>query len=323
MAKGASKKSRPEKLRATRARGGLREQWRHAWHNCLQDILLQPVATLLTVIVIAIALTLPGVCYLGWKNASLAADQWYPEPEITVYLQKSLTDPQAQALADSIRAIPGASKLTYLSRSDSLNEFRQWSGFSDALDMLNDNPLPAVIIVRPQGEFSHGTALAGLRDVLAAEKGVSEAKLDNTWLDRLTALTELVAQAALILATLMLCAVFLIIGNSVRLNIFNRRDSIEVMKLIGATDGFILRPFLYGGALLGLSGGLLAWLLNAVIAWRLQIQVNSVMQVFGTQFTLHGFGMDEVLIMLIVSTMIGWSAAWLATARHLRDFLPH
>ncbi|MGL5369578.1 MAG: permease-like cell division protein FtsX, partial [Plesiomonas shigelloides] len=107
MAKAALKKSSDP--RPTRSRGSLREQWRHAWHNCLQDLLLQPVATFLTVLVIAIALTLPGVCYLGWKNASLAADQWYPEPEITVYLQKTLTDPQAQAVADQLRQLPGAS----------------------------------------------------------------------------------------------------------------------------------------------------------------------------------------------------------------------
>ncbi|WP_230403018.1 permease-like cell division protein FtsX [Plesiomonas shigelloides] len=320
MAKAALKKSSDP--RPTRSRGSLREQWRHAWHNCLQDLLLQPVATFLTVLVIAIALTLPGVCYLGWKNASLAADQWYPEPEITVYLQKTLTDPQAQAVADQLRQLPGASKLTYLSRADSLNEFRQWSGFSDALDMLNDNPLPAVAIIRPQGEFASELGLSTLRDKLAAQQGVSEAKLDNTWLDRLTALTELVAQAALWMATLMLCAVFLIIGNSVRLNIFNRRDSIEVMKLIGATDGFILRPFLYGGALLGLAGGLLAWLLDSIIIWRLQLQVDKVMQVFGTSFTLRGPGLEEVLLLLIVSGMIGWCAAWLATVRHLREFAP-
>lgn len=114
----------------------------------------------------------------------------------------------------------------------------------------------------------------------------------------------------------------LVIGNSVRLSIFARRDTINVQKLIGATDGFILRPFLYGGALLGFSGAFLSLILSEILVMRLSSAVTQVAQVFGTQFSLRGLGFDECLLLLLVSSMIGWLAAWLATVQHLRHFTP-
>ncbi|MDU3158722.1 MAG: FtsX-like permease family protein, partial [Hafnia alvei] len=110
--------------------------------------------------------------------------------------------------------------------------------------------------------------------------------------------------------------------NSVRLSIFSRRDTINVMKLIGATDGFILRPFLNGGALLGFSGAILSLILSQAMVWQLGSAVAKVASVFGTTFVLHGLGWDECLLLVLVSAMIGWIAAWLATVQHLRRFTP-
>lgn len=121
---------------------------------------------------------------------------------------------------------------------------------------------------------------------------------------------------------LMVAAVFLVIGNSVRLSIFARRDTINVQKLIGATDGFILRPFLYGGALLGFSGAFLSLILSEILVMRLSSAVTEVAQVFGTKFDLNGLSFDECLLLLLVCSMIGWIAAWLATVQHLRHFTP-
>jgi len=120
----------------------------------------------------------------------------------------------------------------------------------------------------------------------------------------------------------MVVAVFLVIGNSVRLSIFARRDTINVQKLIGATDGFILRPFLYGGALLGFGGAVLSLLLSEVLVLRLQSVVAQVATVFGTTFVLEGFSWDEGLLLLLIAAIIGWIAAWLATVQHLRRFTP-
>ena len=146
--------------------------------------------------------------------------------------------------------------------------------------------------------------------------------MDDSWFARLAALTGLVGQIATMIGILMVIAVFLVIGNSVRLSIFARRDTINVQKLIGATDGFILRPFLYGGALLGLSGAVLSLILSEVLVFRLEAVVAQVASVFGTTFRISGLSWDESLLLLLLSSIIGWIAAWLATVQHLRRFTP-
>lgn len=316
----ASRAKMPDKAKALR--GGWREQWRYAWVNTLADMMRQPLATLLTVMVIAISLTLPSVCYLVYKNVSEAASQWYPTPQLTVYLDKALDDDAAEQVMTVLKGEEGVDKVNYLSREEALGEFRNWSGFGGALDMLEENPLPAVAIITPKMNFESSDTLNTLRDRVAAVKGVDEVRMDDSWFARLAALTGLVGQVAAMIGILMIVAVFLVIGNSVRLSIFSRRDTINVMKLIGATDGFILRPFLNGGALLGFSGAILSLILSQAMVWQLGSVVAKVASVFGTTFVLHGLGWDECLLLVLVSAMIGWIAAWLATVQHLRRFTP-
>ena len=306
---------------ASRKSNVFNEQVRYAWHGALQDLKSTPLATFLTVMVIAISLTLPSVCYMVYKNVSSAASQYYPSPQITVYLEKTLDDDAAARVVGQLQA-QGVDKVNYLSRDEALGEFRNWSGFGGALDMLEENPLPAVAIVVPKLDFQSTEALNTLRDRVTRIQGVDEVRMDDSWFARLSSLTGLVGRVSAMIGVLMVAAVFLVIGNSVRLSIFARRDTINVQKLIGATDGFILRPFLYGGAMLGFSGAFLSLILSEILVMRLSSAVTEVAKVFGTQFELSGLGFDECLLMLIVCSMIGWVAAWLATVQHLRHFTP-
>jgi len=316
----AAKQKQPSKSKALR--GGWQEQWRYAMHGSLSDMWRQPLATLLTVMVIAISLTLPSVCYMVWKNVSQAADQWYPAPQLTVYLSKTLDNDAAESVVAQLKKEDGVDKVNYLSREEALGEFRNWSGFGGAMDMLEQNPLPAVAIITPKLNFQNSDTMNSLRDRISKVQGIDEVKMDDSWFARLAALTGLVGQVAAMIGVLMIIAVFLVIGNSVRLSIFARRDTINVQKLIGATDGFILRPFLYGGALLGFSGALLSLLLSQMMVFRLESVVTQVASVFGTSFVLHGLAWDESLLLLLIAAMIGWIAAWLATVQHLRRFTP-
>ncbi|MDU1271954.1 MAG: ABC transporter permease [Escherichia coli] len=276
------------------------EQVRYAFHGALQDLKSKPFATFLTVMVIAISLTLPSVCYMVYKNVNQAATQYYPSPQITVYLQKTLDDDAAAGVVAQLQAEQGVEKVNYLSREDALGEFRNWSGF----------------------DFQGTESLNTLRDRITQINGIDEVRMDDSWFARLAALTGLVGRVSAMIGVLMVAAVFLVIGNSVRLSIFARRDSINVQKLIGATDGFILRPFLYGGALLGFSGALLSLILSEILVLRLSSAVAEVAQVFGTKFDINGLSFDECLLLLLVCSMIGWVAAWLATVQHLRHFTP-
>ena len=310
----------PSKSKALR--GGWQEQWRYAMRGSLSEMWRQPLATLLTVMVIAISLTLPSVCYMVWKNVSTAAEQWYPAPQLTVYFSKTLDDDAAEAVVAKLKAEDGVDKVNYLSREEALGEFRNWSGFGGAMDMLEQNPLPAVAIITPKMSFQSSNTMESLRDRVAKVEGVDEVKMDDSWFARLAALTGLVGQVAAMIGILMIVAVFLVIGNSVRLSIFARRDTINVQKLIGATDGFVLRPFLYGGAMLGFFGALFSLVLSAALVLRLESVVAQVATIFGTTFALHGLTWDESLLLLLISAMIGWIAAWLATVQHLRRFTP-
>ncbi|MDY0928437.1 permease-like cell division protein FtsX [Pantoea agglomerans] len=316
----APKAKQPSKSKALK--GGWQEQWRYALRGTLSDMWRQPLATLLTVMVIAISLTLPSVCYMVWKNVSQAATQWYPAPQLTVYLDKALDDTAAENVTAQLKQLDGVDNVNYLTREEALNEFRNWSGFGGSMDMLEQNPLPAVAIITPKLNFQNSDTMANLRDRVAKVQGVDEVRMDDSWFARLAALTGLVGQIASMIGLLMVVAVFLVIGNSVRLSIFARRDTINVQKLIGATDGFILRPFLYGGALLGLGGAVLSLLLSEVLVLRLQSVVAQVATVFGTTFVLEGFSWDEGLLLLLIAAIIGWIAAWLATVQHLRRFTP-
>ncbi|WP_034917720.1 MULTISPECIES: permease-like cell division protein FtsX [Erwinia] len=315
-----ARQKQPSKSKALK--GGWQEQWRYALRGTLSDMWRQPLATLLTVMVIAISLTLPSVCYMVWKNVNQAAEQWYPAPQLTVYFSKTLDDDAAESVVAQLKKEDGVDKVNYLSREEAMGEFRNWSGFGGAMDMLEQNPLPAVAIITPKLNFQNSDTMNNLRDRVAKVQGIDEVKMDDSWFARLAALTGLVGQVATIIGVLMVVAVFLVIGNSVRLSIFARRDTINVQKLIGATDGFILRPFLYGGALLGFAGALLSLVLSEALVLRLESVVTQVAAVFGTTFSLHGLAWDECLLLLLTSAMIGWIAAWLATVQHLRRFTP-
>ncbi|PHM62772.1 permease-like cell division protein FtsX [Xenorhabdus ishibashii] len=303
-------------------KGGWHVQWRYAWKSTLSDMLRQPLATLLTVMVIAISLTLPSVFYIVWKNVDQAVMQWYPIPQLTVYLDKSLNDNSVKQVIDQLKGMDGVKSVNYLSRDEAVNEFRAWSGFASALDLLEENPLPAVAIVSPKLNFQDAQALTTLQDQVAQIKGIEDVRMDDSWFARLTALANLVGRIAAVIGILMVVALLLVIGNSVRLSIFSRRETINVMKLIGATDGFILRPFLHGGALLGILGAIFSLILSSLLVWKLSNVVTEVASIFGTSFILHGLEWDESLLLVLISGMIGWIAAWFATIQHLRRFRP-
>ena len=284
----------------------------------LADLLKRKFATLLTVLVIAVSLTIPTVSYLLWKNIHHATTQFYPESELTVYLHKNLSEEDANLVVEKIRQQEGVESLNYISRQESLNEFRHWSGFSEELDVLDDNPLPAVVMIKPTKAFNESQQRNELRENLDKIKGVQEVRLDNDWLEKLTALTWLVAHVAIFCTVLMAVAVFLVIGNSIRADVYSNQANIEVMKLLGATDQFILRPFFYTGMIYAALGGFFACVFSSLTIGYFTGAVKYVTDIFAVSFNLNGLGLVEFLFLLVVCVIMGYIGAWLSATRYIR-----
>lgn len=298
----------------------LQTQTRYILRSVWQDLIKRKFGTFLTVLVIAASLTIPTVSYLLWKNTSQAAAEFYPDPELTVYLHKNLAEKDVEGVVNHIRHFDTdkIESLNYISRQQSLDEFRSWSGFGDALDILDDNPLPAVVVLKPKKNFTSPENMIAFRDGLQKIKGVQEVRLDNGWLEKLTALTQLIARVAITCTLLMFVAVFLVIGNSVRSDVSNSRASIEVMQLLGATDHFISRPFIYTGMIYGLLGSLLAMLFSLATISYFTSVVRYVADMFTVSFEVHGFDFSEILLIIVLSIFLGWLSAKIATNRHIQ-----
>ncbi|MGX2985689.1 permease-like cell division protein FtsX [Ursidibacter sp. B-7004-1] len=295
-------------------------QTRYILRSIWQDLIKRKFGILMTVLVIAVSLTIPTVSYLLWKNTSQAASQFYPEPELTVYLHKNLAEHDVNAVVERIRQfdMEKIESLNYISRQQSLEEFRTWSGFGSALDILDDNPLPAVVVLKPKKAFTSPEEMLTLRDGLQKVKGVQEVRLDNGWLEKLTALTQMIARVAVTCTLLMFIAVFLVISNSVRSDVSNSRSSITVMQLLGATEHFISRPFIYMGMLYGLFGSLLAILFSMLTISYFTGVVRYVADMFTVKFELHSFSLGEILLVIVSTVFLGWLSAQLATNRHIQ-----
>lgn len=297
----------------------LEAQTRYILRAVWSDLVKRKLGTFLTILVIAASLTIPTVSYLLWKNIDHAATEFYPEPELTVYLNKNLSDNEANLVVEKIRQFDAdkIENLNFISRQQSLEDFQSWSGFAEALDIIEDNPLPAVVILKPKKAFTTNDEMLTLRNGLQSIKGVQEVRLDNGWLEKLTSLTWLFARVGTVCTILMMIAVFLVIGNVVRTDVANSRASIEVQQLLGATDHFIARPFLYKGMIYGFLGSLLAILFSSVVVSYLMGVVKYVADIFTVKFELNGLDLSEMFFIIVVCIFIGWLSANIATNKHI------
>jgi cell division transport system permease protein len=212
-------------------------------------------------------------------------------------------------------------KTEYVSREQALAEFRELSGFGEALDLLSENPLPALVLVTPQRELGQAQINA-LVESLARLPEVEQAKLDQKWLERLYALLEIARRLVWMIAGLLGLAVIVVVGNTIRLDIENRREEIEVMKLIGAPDGFIRRPFLYSGFWYGLLGGVLGF----IFVWAALLSIigptRQLALLYQSGFTLSGLSFSGTVAMLAAGIALGWLGAFWTVARHLSRIEP-
>jgi cell division transport system permease protein len=300
----------------------------HAWlesHRAslvdsLRRLAKQPIGSFFTSLVMAVALSLPMGLSLLLSNIERLGGSWQRAAQISVYLNLDATEQQTQTLRDEIAALPDVEEVRSISREEALQEFQQQTGLGQALRELPDNPLPGVILVTPN-EIDKAK-LDALRQQLEGMPGVDQAQLDLLWVERLTAILHLGDRFVFGLTVLLVMALLLVVGNTIRLHIENRRAEIEVVKLVGGTDGYVRRPFLYMGAVYGLLAGFLAWLLLSFGLDWLNDAVVRLAGLYDSNFALGGVPSSDGFSLVCGAVLLGYVGAWLAVARHLRELAP-
>ena len=287
-----------------------------------QELLRRPLGNMLTLAVIAMSLTLPSSMYLVGKNLTMVASKWQAPSQVSLYLQQETAESKVKSLQSELEGWKEIDAVQYISPQDGLNELSEHSGFEQALTLLDTNPLPSILIVSPKSEWQSADNVNQLVSRLKLQSNVSEVRLDDDWLQRLDAIKHVAVVVATTLAILMFIAVFLIVGNTLRFNVLEQKDEIQVMKLVGATNTFILRPYLYTGMWFGLLGGFVAWLLTAIITVTLNGAVDNVAVLYDSVFRLIGLTWDESLLLLMLSSFLGLLAARISVLRHLKEIEP-
>lgn len=286
----------------------------------LRRLLLTPNASLLNVTIIGIALSLPVGGYVLLKSVQTLNAQIAGTPQISVFLAKGTGSGDVERIGDKLKQHAGIKQIEFVPRDSALKKLQQSTGLSDIIGGLSQNPLPDAFVIYPRD--GNIKALETLHDELKTWQHFEHVQLDSAWIHKLQALLDFGRMAVVILAALLSFALIAITFNTIRLQILTRREEIEVAKLIGATDAFIRRPFLYFGLIQGLLGGIAAWLLVAGSLLLLNYQVGILTQLYASNFSLQHLSLADSLALLGFSAYLGWLGAWFSVSQHLWQIEP-
>jgi cell division transport system permease protein len=306
-----------------RPRGSLRawrEHHRLSLLASLQRLRARPLASALTLAVLSFALVLPLLFWLLLDNARALSGGVQDARAISAFLKPQVSAAMTDEIARRVRGRSDVAAVEIKSSEQGLEEFRNRSGFADALRVLHYNPLPVVLVVIPRGLAEDATP--ALVSELQNDPAVDLVQYDAQWRQRLNAILAAVRRVAIVVAVLLALAALLVIGNTVGLDIQSRRGEIEVMQLLGASDGFVRRPFLYGGFWYGVFAGVLALMVIAVVEGALAAPLTQLAVSYGDRFAFRGISVAAMAVVVLASALLGWIGAWFATSRHLASGQP-
>jgi cell division transport system permease protein len=278
-------------------------------------LIATPVASLMTIFVIGIALLLPALLQVVGNNLDKINDQFQDTAVITLYLRDNVTEDRANDVSEGLLLHSEINETRYISKTQALAEFSDNSGFGATIAGLSDNPFPASIVVFPSNSSIESTR--ALYDELQQIGEVDVAQIDLEWIQRLVAMRAVIARIGLVLTTILSLAVLFIVGNTIRLAIENHKSEIQIIRLVGGTNSFIARPFLYMGLLLGAFGALVACLLIVVIQFGFSSLFDNLLSLYGAVFLLQGYGVTDSLTLLLLGSCLGWAGALVSTTQHL------
>lgn len=291
--------------------------------NSFNFLCRRPLATMTTVIVIAIALTLPALFWVFTDNLGQLTIDWQRGGHISLYLKSPLSPLDEEGVLKQIQSTEGVGRATLKTRADGLAELQKQEGMHDIMRYLPENPLPATVDVTPSIAIDSPLKIKQLFERLQSLPQVEQAKLDMEWITRLHAILSFVTKIAHALMALLASAVVLIVGNTLRLAIHNRREEIQVLKLIGATDSFILRPFLYSGIWYGIVGAIFAVLFVNIFMLSVAVAVQELASVYHMHYPLLGLTVKQAYLIVLTAICLGWLGARLSVKRQLASIEPY
>ncbi len=276
-----------------------------------------PLATLFTILVIGVAVALPSGLYALLSNLDRAAGGVKPQVELTLFIKADTAERESKALANQLAKDADIAHVRFVSKAEGIRKLEA-AGLSDITAGLPENPLPDSLIITPKD--SNPAALAALGERLKAMESTQQIVMDTDWIKRLSALMDLGENLVILLASLLGLALAAITANTIRLQIYAQKDEIEVAQLIGATDRFIRRPFLYFGGIQGMIGGLAGCLIVLLGGSFIEHSVTQVAAAYGASFDLAGLSFSELGLLLGLSTLLGWLGAYFSVNQALRSF---
>lgn len=294
----------------------------HSAADSLLRLLDTPFQSLMTWMVIAIAVALPATLFMAFSNLQRLGENWEGSTQVSVFLRPETTEAKAEDMRAVMAARPDIAKVVYVSPAQGLAEFKAQSGLGEVVDSLEKNPLPGVLLVTPKLQNASDAAITSLEQSLVADPAVADVRLDMQWVKRLQQLMILGKKLCYGLGGLLALGVLLVIGNTIRLAIENRRDEILVIKLVGGTDAYVARPFLYTGLWYGIGGGLLSLMVLAGGFFWVSSTVDQIAALYQSNFRLQGLGLFGGIQLVLLAGLTGWIGAWIAVTRHLIHIQP-
>lgn len=302
--------------------GGYLDNHGHTLFASLGRLWRTPVPTALTVTVVAIALALPASFHVMLKNLQQLGVVLEDSNQISLFLKPNLSDEAGMALAERLKDRSDIERVTVTTKEGALREFRTYSGFGEALDALGANPLPVVIQIRPKAEMADMEAAQDLAKQLQSLPEAEYVQMDTQWLERLQALLDLARHGVTTITFLLSLAVLLVVGNTIRLELENRKDEIVVAKLVGATNRFIRRPFLYCGFWYGFLGSLIAWIFVTFMTLLVYPSVNRLSELYARELELRFLGFFDTLELFLFASLLGMAGAWVVLFWQLKRMNP-
>ena len=314
-----------EKRQTTIAGGGIKDKliaYRdlhvHAFFSSLSRMIATPFSSIMTIAVLAISISLASGFYIVVVNIQQLTGNLETSNQISLFLRDDVNDVHAKKLFENIRGNESVQNIKLISKEQGLADFKEYSGFGGAINALKKNPLPIVIEVLPKNTLNDKQGLDELLKSFQQLPEVDFAQLDLEWVERLQAIVDVAQLFASLLNILLAAAVLFVIGNTVRLEFYGRRSEVVISKLVGATNAFIRRPFLYTGFWIGFMSGVSAWFIVTILMLILRGSVERVSGLFQNDMHLLFLSFTETLFLISASSILGILGAWAVLYFELR-----